>query len=335
MSLTGPEMSRIDRALNQGAVFDDLIWILSTNPADIRNRAEAFQKILEATLTGLVNPETVRQFVSQFLSEYLDDLSKYMTITKPLRQLKAADLTRAVIEQFNLQFRQAAGDIVKRMTAKAFTMQAASKPYIISESMQRAMMDRRFRMATIGGNTYSEADLETLWKTMQRQYGRHDTVAYRMRADDPTGPTKNFPLRTYVDQKMTTIESEAQRVTAQLANARGGVYTSIIPRNGTKDSCIYHEGKIVFNSEAARTLFIEENPKLAKWARQLATVDQIRADGTHMFKFNCKHTLRPYPIQSFDDDLKEKELKESARGPKVPDRVTTAATKKVVERATA
>jgi hypothetical protein len=50
-------------------------------------------------------------------------------------------------------------------------------------------------------------------------------------------------------------------------------------------------------------------PQMSDWP----TVDEVKADDdTHLWKFNCRHIITPYPIQFFDDAENHQLIKDQA-----------------------
>lgn len=152
------------------------------------------------------------------------------------------------------------------------------------------------KIQSLARSTWGD-DIGKAWEKMRAKYGSRETVRYR--------DGKNYPLNTYLDGRANTTSADVHRLTTQYDAAQSGIYTGKISNHGASDSCRPWEGKIVCFSAESR----DQLSKVYPQARNLKTVDEIRADkSTHMWKFNCRHIVTPYPIQFFDRGDAEQEL---------------------------
>lgn len=139
------------------------------------------------------------------------------------------------------------------------------------------------------------------WEDLKAKYGTRETVKYRNGA--------NYPLNTYLDGRANTTSADIHRVTTQLDASVSGVFTGMVSRHGATDSCRQWEGKILFFTVAGRDIMSKKFPAMADWP----TVDEVKDDeDTHLWKFNCRHIITPYPIQFFDDEENHKLIKKQA-----------------------
>ena len=139
------------------------------------------------------------------------------------------------------------------------------------------------------------------WEDLKSKYGTRETVKYRNGS--------NYPLNTYLDGRANTTSADIHRVTTQLDASATGIFTGMVSRHGATDSCRQWEGKILFFTPAGRDIMSRKFPQMSSWP----TVDEVKADDdTHLWKFNCRHIITPYPIQFFDDEENQKLIKDQA-----------------------
>jgi hypothetical protein len=169
------------------------------------------------------------------------------------------------------------------------------------ESITRRTLAYAQDMDLLSGDFVGEIDLQKGWELLKSKYGTRETVRYRNGA--------NYPLNTYLEGRANTTSADIHRVTTQLDATASGVHTGMVSRHGATDSCRPWEGKILFFTPAGRDIMSKKFPAMAQWS----TVDEVKADeDTHMWKFNCRHIITPYPIQFFDDAENHKLIKEQA-----------------------
>ncbi len=162
------------------------------------------------------------------------------------------------------------------------------------EKVSRAIkkFDQRGQV-TISGKTYSRMALTESFERASARYGRYDTVIY--------SNGNKFPLRAYVDTRLRTMTRDVRNTTTAMAAASTGVMTVRISSHGSSDSCQFWEGKIAFISQQAKDIYLDRFPDDSR-AAAIPTLDEIRADATHMFGHGCLHSFAIYPIQFFSEE---------------------------------
>lgn len=188
-------------------------------------------------------------------------------------------------------------------------------------------------------NASTVENLQDIWGQLGKRYGNAGYILYRGSTDDPVDPEaalniidkrRNYPLASYIEQKVSTIEREVQTQVSTYLAAKNGIYTLKFNENGTQDSCVFWENKVVFASALAKEQFIAEFPQYAN-APTWPTVEDVKNDKTHMLGWNCRHNLMPYPIQSFDEVAQKRAIIDNTM-PKVPKKISEAKVRKQVQK---
>lgn len=265
---------RVSAIIKRFAFLNDRQWILENSQAKINKALSEYGKALRLAYG--------RFYTGPALDKTINDAER--DIKKSLKGFEKP--------------RKAADRRLKAAVKRQFISQSNA---IVSEMVGR-QRDKIARFKLLGQNLETEAEQGRLWKIAQQRSGKYDTVLYRNGA--------KFPLRQYTEMKSTTAANETHRLTNVLEAQRNQIYTGKISNHSASDSCRFHEGEIVFMSEEARRKYLKQFPNDSR-AKRFKTVEQIEADPTHMFKPNCKHQVTLWPIQFFDEDEREKEVKDA------------------------
>ena len=289
--------------------LDDAMYILQANLPQLKLDVNRYTAQIEAVILNAYSPDRVAFDVQNALADFLKNL-------RPAIESGALEYRRANVQAFveaaYQQYATQVGVVATNMNAtifsKATQFKTVAQAAEIPLARQADIAEYSIRQVEIGGKKYTWNTLNDIWARMNQEYGVRDTIQYRNGV--------NFPLRTYVDARTTTSGAETQRLTTTIQSAANGVLFLRISSNGSSDSCSFWEGKLVFPSEAAREEARKRWPKVS--FAHIKTVQEVKDDSTHMFKFNCKHILRPETIQ-FSDDFAD-EIKEE-RPPRIPDKI--------------
>ena len=139
---------------------------------------------------------------------------------------------------------------------------------------------------------------DNVWEALQNKYGDNGRVIF------DSGQKRN--LRAYVDGRTRTTANDLHRSGTVLTAAATGTFFGRISSHSAIDSCILHEGELVFMTQALKDRFISQNPDLAGRVSGFQTVQDLEADSTHIFKFNCKHIVLAEGVQFFSKKAMEK-----------------------------
>lgn len=158
----------------------------------------------------------------------------------------------------------------------------------------------QLKIESITKRTTGEATAKA-WQDLTDKYGSRETVKYR--------DGKNYPLNTYLEGRANTTATDIHLATTELDAAQSGIYTGIISKHGASDSCRIWEGKVIAFNSAGRDILSKQYPEAAN----MKTLDEVKNDkNSHIFKFNCRHVVTPYPIQFFARNDAQNILAEAA-----------------------
>lgn len=300
------------------ADLDDALWYLSTDPAMVRARIRQYQIELSGLLkTETVKEEVVRQDITKSLESFEKNLLRFIAEDEYRKRLPRMEaLQNAVYEQYANQIDIVTSQIGNTLGQRAAQFRAMSQAAEIPIIRAEAVEGYTIRAVNLGGKQYNAVQLGKYWKRMLNEYGTRGSIMYRNGA--------NYPLTSYIDQRLQTSAAETDRLTAVVTSSALGLTLGKINQTGTTDSCIYWENKYVFMSDEAKAQTIAKYPKMTS-LKDIPTVQDVRADKTHMFKWNCKHRILPTAITVLDEgEFAEEFERTSAVQPKVPKKIKEA-----------
>lgn len=167
-----------------------------------------------------------------------------------------------------------------------------------------------------------DKDLKRYWRVLTKKYGDTATVIY--------SNGRRYPLTTYLDMRARTNSELVHSTVAEAIAVSSEIYFGKISKHNTDDSCIFWEDKIIFYNEALKNAFMRKYPKLRQLVKDYATLDDVRNDRTHMFSFNCRHTIMPYPLHLFDYEDMVNELRQN-KMPTIPKNIAKEVKRRVAK----
>ena len=314
---------RIGQIMRDYDHLNDAEFILSKNPAEVRRVVNAYrEKLLMPIYKFFLGDgraySQIDQLIWQAQSDFDEALKAFDVTPKKARTEKLltairSEYTNRVLGQVENTFR----DIV----TKSIQFQTLARSAQLATTAQ-SNLSNVFRAVTIDGKTYDGTKVDNLWQMMTERYGRSDTVRYSR-----NGSGYNFPMRSYIDMRTQTTAGEVSRMVSAVEASVNEIYTGRISRHGAVDSCSFWEGKIVFYSQVAKDTFIQLHPEYSE-AQSWPTLQQVEADGTHMFKPQCKHRILPYPIQFMTEKRARADIEKNTM-PRIPEKINET---KIVEK---
>jgi len=302
------------------ADLDNALWYLGTDPAMVRARIRQYQVELSGLLkTETIKQEVVRDDITKSLASFEKNLLRYLDEGDYRRRLtKLEALQNSVIEQYSSQIDVVTNQITNTMQQRAAQFRAMAQAAEIPIARQAAIEGYTIRAVSIGGKQYNAVQLGEYWGRMLDEYGTRGSIMYRNGA--------NYPLTSYIEQRLQTSAAETDRLTAVVTSSALGLTMGKINQTGTTDSCVFWENKYVFMSDEAKAQTIAQYPKMAGSLRGIPTVQEVKADKTHMFKWNCKHRILPTAITVLDEsDFADEFERTAAIQPKLPKKIDEAA----------
>jgi hypothetical protein len=300
------------------AQLDSALWYLQTDPAMIRARIRQYQTEINGLLkTETLKDSVIKDDVQKSLDSFAKNLTAYLTsdeLKKRLPRLEA--LQSAVYTQYATQIDTITNHLGATLGQRGATFRAMANAAEIPLARAAQIEGYTLRAISLGGKTYNSVQLGEYWARMLKEYGTRGSIQYRNGA--------NYPLTTYIDQRINTSRAETDRLTAVVSGSALGLTLGQINQDGTTDSCIYWENKYVFFSEEAKAQTLAKYPN-SKQLASIPTVQDVKDDKTHMFKWNCKHRILPTSITVLDPQEFAKEFDSTAATqPKIPKRIDEA-----------
>jgi len=239
--------------------------------------------------------ETIPKLVNAAQSMVKQSLKKYVSSGKlPGKESPRQMLIASFREQYNSEIGTMFDNTLAQSKAKflQFKMKAdaSSIPQdALTSNLTRTYVSVNFKNENGEIRSIKKVELDKIWDEMTKAKGTFSTVTYRNGT--------NYPLDTYVAGKIRTISQETTNATVAADMTNRGVYTAKVSVHGATDTCKKYEGEIIFSSRAAKSQFVERFPDKKEY-HNLLTFEDLKADtSSHIFKFNCRHRMTPYPVQ--------------------------------------
>lgn len=266
-------------------------WVLSRKLPQIRRILRKYKKSLRVAFVGYLNSSALDKELTGALDLFFERMDRFVKDGR----LKAKNINRAVLlrqtkDELLKQFTGISDGMVNRQLQKTRRFKIRAELAEVKQA-QLAQITEKVNTVRIEGVTFEKDQLDDVWGQLQGRYGENGQVIF-------TSGNKR-PLRTYVDQRTETTASDVHRSGTVLTAAATGTFFGRISRHGATDSCILHEGELVFMSQALKNRFIRENPQLASRVSRIQTVQQVEADSSHTFGFGCKHIVLAEGVQFF------------------------------------
>lgn len=272
------------------ADIDDAAWTLTQNPAQFDAALKKYLGVLRRPILRFFAGDTMEQIAVEAHEQFLFSLREYVqtgrvTVSRQISNRLLESLKTQIVAQIDGFMANTEALLKERAQALRVAAAEGSVSAIAAE-----LGLRQLKAESITARTTGAENLEKAWSELTAKYGGRDTVKYR--------DGKNYPLNTYLDGKANTTSADIHRTVTQLDAAESGIFTGKISSHGATDSCKPWEGKIVAFSAEGRDMLSKRWPG----ALNLKTVDEIKADKeTHLWKFNCRHIVTPYPVQFMPD----------------------------------
>jgi hypothetical protein len=280
--------------------IDDAEWTLTASPQEVRAMLNKYSDALKEPMLKFFAGETMEQIAVEAHEAFMSAIESYLSTG---RVFMSREISANLIESLRGQIVRNIEGFMTDMDASLYSRamelkQAAAQGAV--EAMAANLGLTQLKIESITKRTTGEATAKA-WEGLTEKYGSRETVKYR--------DGKNYPLNTYLDGRANTTATDIHLATTEMDAAQGGIYTGIISKHGASDTCRIWEGKVIAFSSEARDLLAKQYPEAA----QLKTLAEVRADkNSHIFKFNCRHTVTPYPIQFFSKKDAEQFIEFSA-----------------------
>lgn len=272
------------------AEIDDAAWTLTQNPAQFDAALKKYLGVLRRPILRFFAGDTMEQIAVEAHDQFLFSLREYVqmgrvNVSRQISNRLLESLRTQIVGQIDGFMANTEALLKERAQALRVAAAEGSVSAIAAE-----LGLRQLKTESVTARTTGAENLEKAWSELTAKYGGRDTVKYR--------DGKNYPLNTYLDGKANTTSADIHRTVTQLDAAESGIFTGKISSHGATDSCKPWEGKIVAFSAEGRDMLSKRWPG----ALNLKTVDEIKADKeTHLWKFNCRHIVTPYPVQFMPD----------------------------------
>lgn len=309
------EITRLKSAVND--ILKRYEWLDNANSIlsavseqEILSAISALRRELSAQMIGPFFDSQLMKVSRRAIEENIRALQSYIRSGRISVDASRIDrIVESSINEVNGITSMAISSIETNLSAKVIQFRRLAETQLSRLSNIQERIEN-IAERTMRRDRITDMTIRAYWESLSERYGWSDTVRYRNGA--------NYPLRSYVDGRARTSADEVHRITSETFAIQNGIYTGRISRHRTTDSCIYWEGKIVFFNRALKNEFLREFPNITE-ARNWPTVDDVKNDRTHMFSFNCRHTVLADPIQ-FQDDLRH--IAAENKMPKIPKRLT-------------
>lgn len=278
-------------------------WVLSRKLPMIRRILSKYKKSLRLTFFGYLDSSALDKELNDSIDLFFERMERFVKDGR----LKKKNIDRAVIlrqtkNELLKQYTGVSDAMVDRQLQKSRRFKIRSELAEVKEA-QLAQISEKINTVRIEGVTFEKDPLDDVWSQIQGRYGENGQVIFTS--------GNNRPLRTYVDQRTETTANDVQRSGTVLTAASTGTFFGRISRHGAIDSCILHEGELVFMSQALKNQFMRDKPDLVPLVRDIQTVQEIEQDSTHTFSFGCKHTVLVEGVQFFGAKALRRNLEEN------------------------
>lgn len=305
--------------------LDDAEYILTTNLGKLKMDIDQYTAKVRTVINFGYSKGDAKEDISKAIKEFYKNMKGYLAANGPNEAEKVVSrLLDSVLAEYQTSVEAVTSSMASNLFQKSNVFKKMSEVAKVTSEKLAEVNQYEIVKVTIGDDVYQKQPLENLWKRMNDSYGTRDTVQYRpSAAEAAAGKTgKNYPLRSYVDMRTTTTSADTHRTTTEVQASASGILFGQIDRTGTADSCIYHENEIVFFNDAAREIAIARFPDIERF-KTMRTVQEIKADDTHMFKPACRHKVNPIPLQYQDNETIHEDLKSAPMQP-VPKKINEA-----------
>jgi hypothetical protein len=327
-------LKRLAVILERFEFLDDPERILRGNPKVLKDAIEKYGDKL-GILTDYFTGNVVNVVVANAARSIEKNLQK-VDVQYRMAKAKKLKLVRELKKEYGSTIQFIINELVEKQVVKTFQYRALTDLLAVPPARQIEQFRRVGNVIKIGGKDVVQTTAEGIWETMTQKYGEYDKILFAPRTDLQTGRVvqhKMF-LNRYVEGKSITMSQEGHTATTQIAGLDLNIQTATIAPNGTKDSCILHERKVFFLSEAQKKVFMAEYGDEFPQAKSWKTIQEVKQDRTHMLKFNCRHLVDLLPVQFLPDRMQES-LPKSSTIPRTNKELQAQTDEQIKERANA
>jgi len=278
-------------------------WVLSHKIPQISRILMRYKKGLRVAFGGFLQSPSLEQDLNGSIDTFFERMKRFITSGK----LKERTINRAAMlaqtkDELLKQFSGVSDGMVNRQLQKVRSFKVNKSLAEIKES-QLAQISKKINTVRIEGETFDKKQLDNVWEALQNKYGDNGQVIF------DSGQKRS--LRAYVDGRTRTTANDLHRSGTVLTAAATGIFFGRVSSHSATDSCILHEGELVFMTQALKDRFIAQNPDLAGRVSGFHTVQDLEADSTHMFGFDCKHIVLAEGVQFFGKEAMKKNFDEN------------------------
>lgn len=292
--------------------LEDALFYLSKNHLEIKANISQYVKLLsDANIQFLLGDEKSYGVLDKLIWEAQADFAasmKKFDIAK--YKERGQNLAQAVKREFVTDSTGYYNRLRNGLLSRADSLKVMSEVSKIPKNALKEIGQREllYSLNRPDGSVihYRKKQIDNAFNSLTKRYGRYDEAIYGWRQ----GKEIHFPLRSWVDMRTRTTSQEVHRLTTTVEATANQIYTGKISAHGSKDSCIFHENRIAFFSQGAKEQFIQLYPDVTE-AKSWPTMEELKADNTHLFKPNCRHIVTAYPFYLFDKKDVTSEIKEN------------------------
>jgi len=278
-------------------------WVLSRKLPQIRRILNRYKKGLRLAFQSFLQSPSLEKDLNGAMDQFFERMKRFVKSGKlQVKNINRAAMLAQTKDELLKQFGSISDSMVNRQLQKVRSFKIRKDLAQIPKA-QLAQISEKINTVRVKGITFDKKQLDDVWGQLQQRYGENGEVIF-------TSGTRR-PLRTYVDGRTRTTANDLHRSATVLTAASTGTFFGRISSHSATDSCILHEGELVFMSAALKSRFIRENPKLSGRVASIQTVQEIEADSTHTFVFNCKHIVLAEGVQFFGKKAMEKNIDEN------------------------
>lgn len=306
---------RLDAVIRAASELEDARFVAESNRTQVRKVLGDYTQDLDNLLHNFFTGAPMESLSARSLRTTYKDMREFPELGKITETQVAEDrLLRAARNEYGPLIRGVVSNISQSQNRRV----NAYKLQVDAQSLPAELFEKRFgqvpswKIVDAEGNSklIRPKNANATFEAMSRVYGRSDKVVYR----DGT----NYPLRTYVDQKIISTSREVQDTATILEGSSRGIMTGRVTSHGSADSCIFHEGEMIFLSEGAREQFLRDPDLVEKYpeAKSWRTYGELQRNKTHIFVFGCKHRVKVQPIHLLErEDINPNFLRKPVKLP--------------------
>jgi len=265
-------------------------YYLKTSGQDFKEALTKYRKDLSFVPKWFAGPA-----VDKIVKEALEETAKKLE-TKPA--------SKTFISRMAGQLKSELKKLTNGILDNVFNRQIDKFKRFKNEIREKALsakdiekLDSRLRIIKTRDNRkFLKVDLNESWDKLQKIYGEYDMIQYRDK--------KFYPLDAYIKGKARTTTMETQIRASELDAARLDIRTGKVSAHNAPDTCRLFENAIFFYTQTDKNNFLKENPDNSV-AKSWPTLRQLKDSQTHLFKFNCRHTISPIAIEDFSNSMQE------------------------------